>query len=250
MQIEALRGEINSRMTRRRVGTALICLETTHNRAGGAALPLDHMASVYELARDTGIPVHTDGARLFNAAVALKIGADRIASYTDSVCFCISKGLSAPVGAILAGTVPFIERARTFRKMVGGNLRKPGALAAAGIVALDRMVARLSQDHEMARQLAEGLSRIDDSLVDLKTVETNIVRVDLHASCRDADYWSTELKKRGVLVGIHGKAILRLVTHRHIDSDNVKDAIRAFEDMWEQGSGEKCERQTVARNQR
>lgn len=245
MNVEDLRSAINPRMSRNRLGTALICMETTHNRAGGAVLPLDHMAVVYQLAKDNNIPVHTDGARLFNAAVALGVGADRIAAYSDSVCFCISKGLSAPVGAILVGSASFIERARAFRKMVGGNMRKPGGLAAAGIVALEHMVARLSEDHRAARQLAEGLNRIEDSLIDPETVETNIVRVDVHASGHDADYWATEMKKRGVLVGIHGNTILRFVTHRHIHGDDVRDAIRVFEEIWSRVPDAKHDRQTV-----
>ena len=128
-------------------------------------LPLAHMKMVYDLARKYGIPVHTDGARFFNAAVALGVPAATIAQHTDSVCFCVSKGLSAPVGSVLCGSRAFIERARPFRRMVGGNLRQAGSIAAAGIVALEGMIDRLADDHATAKWLARGLHRVDPSLV-------------------------------------------------------------------------------------
>jgi threonine aldolase len=245
MDVQLLRSAMKPRRGPHQSGTALICMETTHNRAGGSVLPLDHMAAVYRLAKDNDIPVHTDGARLFNAAIALGVGAHRITAYTDSVCFCVSKGLSAPVGSILAGPASFIERARGFRKMVGGNLRKPGPLAAAGIIALEHMVPRLAEDHKTARQLAEGLNRIDHSLVGPETVETNIVRVEVDASGHDADYWSSEMEKRGILVAPYGDTALRFVTHRHITSDHVRDAIRAFGEIWDRVSVAKRSRKAI-----
>ena len=130
MDIDALREKIRP-MTRNNLGTTLVCMETSHNQAGGAVLPLAHMKAVHALAHENGVPVHTDGARLFNAAVALGVDASEIAQYTDSVGFCVSKGLSAPVGSVLCGTKAFIERARTFRRMVGGNMRQAGGLAEA-----------------------------------------------------------------------------------------------------------------------
>ena len=178
MDLGTLAETIGAQMKPNKLATALIEMETTHNGAGGTVLPLDHMAEVYALGRQHGIPVHTDGARLFNAAVALGVEAERIARYTDSVTFCVSKGLSAPVGSLLCGTQEFITRARSFRRMLGGNLRQAGMLAAAGIVALDSMVERLADDHRTAKQLADGLHRLAPSLVDPTGIATNIVRID------------------------------------------------------------------------
>jgi threonine aldolase len=218
--------------SRSSIGTVLICMETTHNAAGGAVLSLDHMSEIYRIAGENNIPVHTDGARLFNAAIALGVSAARIAQYSDSVCFCVSKGLSAPVGSLMAGPVDFIERARAFRRMVGGNMRQAGMLAAAGIVALERMVTRLAEDHANARAFADGLHRIDPRLVDPKVVETNIVRVDVGASGHDAVHWSARLHERGVLVSPAGASVLRFVTHRHINAGSVREAVGAFEEIW------------------
>ena len=156
----ALAETISAQMKPNKLATALIEMGTTHNGAGGTVLPLDHMARVCALGRQHGIPVHTDGARLFNAAVALGVPAELVARHTDSVTFCISKGLSAPIGSLLCGTNDFITRARSFRRMLGGNLRQAGMLAAAGIVALERMVERLADDHRTAKQLADGLHRL------------------------------------------------------------------------------------------
>ena len=193
MDVGVLAETISARMKPNKLATALIEMETTHNGAGGAVLPLDHMAEVYALGRQHGIPVHTDGARLFNAAVALGVPAERIARYTDSVTFCVSKGLSAPVGSLLCGTKEFIVRARGFRRMLGGNLRQAGMLAAAGIVALESMVERLADDHRTAQQLADGLHRVAPGLVDPTSIATNIVRVDTTVSGWPAETWSAAL---------------------------------------------------------
>lgn len=222
-------------MTRNNFGTALICMETTHNGAGGAVLPLAHMKMVYGLAQQYGIPVHTDGARLFNAAVALGIPASSIAQHTDSVCFCVSKGLSAPVGSVLCGTNAFIERARTFRRMVGGNMRQAGSIAAAGIVALETMIERLADDHATAKRLADGLQAIDASLIDPKAVETNIVRISVRASGRSAAQWSEDFRTRGIAVSPADSGSLRFVTHRHIDNSDVDVTIAACREIWKSG---------------
>ena len=215
---------------RDRAGTGLVHLETSHNQAGGAVLPLAHLASVRDLADRHGVPVHVDGARLFNAAVALGVEAAVIAQHADSVCFCLSKGLSAPAGSLLCGREDFIEMARGYRRMLGGGMRQVGALAAAGIVALEQMVERLADDHATARQLAEGLAAIDPSLVDPAKVETNIVRMDVSRSPMDAHAWATALASRGIRAGAYGDARqLRLVTHRHVDPvaiERVLDAVR------------------------
>jgi threonine aldolase len=219
-------------MTRNNFGTALICMENTHNGAGGAVLPLAHMQMVYELARRHGIPVHTDGARLFNAAVALGVSAAEIARHTDSVSFCVSKGLSAPIGSVLCGNREFIERARPFRRMVGGNMRQAGSIAAAGIVALETMIDRLKDDHATARRLAAGLHGVNATLVNPAEVETNIVRVSVRASGRNATQWAEEFAQRGIAVSPADSASLRFVTHRHIGNNDVDAAVSACTDIW------------------
>jgi threonine aldolase len=228
MALDRLADAISPGLSAHRLGTALICLETTHNDAGGAVLPLDHMAAVHALAQRHGVPVHTDGARLFNAAVALGVPAARIAQHTDTLCFCVSKGLSAPIGSVLVGSHGFIMQARAFRRMIGGNLRQAGGIAAAGIVGLESMVDRLADDHAAARRLAEGLHRIDPRLVARDRVETNIVQVDTAASGRDAAEWIAALEQEGVRAGAWSGSLLRLVTHRHIDAAAVERAIAAF----------------------
>jgi threonine aldolase len=227
MDIDALREKIRP-MTRNNLGTTLVCMETSHNQAGGAVLPLAHMKAVHALAHENGVPVHTDGARLFNAAVALGVDASEIAQYTDSVGFCVSKGLSAPVGSVLCGTKAFIERARTFRRMVGGNMRQAGSLAAAGIVALNTMVDRLKEDHANAKKLAAGLEKIDARFCRAADVETNLVRVDVSFTGRSAEQWSQLLAKHNIAVAPADSRSLRFVTHRHISASDVDSAVTAM----------------------
>ena len=231
MDVDALREAIRP-VTRHHMGTALVWMENTHNRAGGAVLPLSHMRTVYGLARENNVPVHLDGARIFNAAHALKTTPGDIAQYSDSVCFCVSKGLSAPVGSILCGSREFIERARAHRRMVGGNMRQAGPLAAAGIVALETMVNRLPEDHQSAKRLAEGFHRVDASLCDPADVETNLVRVDVTKSGKRAVQWSADLKTKGVMVAPAGPWTLRFVTHRHISAPDVDAAVNTFANLW------------------
>ena len=231
MDLDALREKVRPTQ-RNQMGTALIWMENSHNLAGGAALPLAHMAGVHGIARDNGVPVHVDGARLFNAAAALKTSAKEVSQHCDSVCFCVSKGLSAPVGSVLCGTTDFIERARGFRRMVGGNMRQAGPIAAAGIVALENMIERLPEDHRTAMRLATGLHKIDASIVDPALVETNLVRVSVRTSGRKGTEWSEQLKKRGVRVS-GGEWDLRFVTHRHIGDAEIDKAVAAFSEIWE-----------------
>jgi len=178
--------------------------------------------------------VHTDGARLFNAAAALGVSAAEIARNTDSVCFCVSKGLSAPVGSVLCGSSAFIERARPFRRMVGGNMRQAGSIAAAGIVALETMVDRLNDDHASAKKLAAGFYAINASLANPTDVETNIVRVNVRASKRSAAQWAEDFKLRGIAVSPADSMSLRFVTHRHISNADVDAAISACRAIWNQ----------------
>jgi threonine aldolase len=221
--------------SRQNFGTALICMETSHNRAGGAVLPLAHMASVYRMAREHGVSVHTDGARIFNAAVALRTDARVLAQHTDSICFCVSKGLSAPIGSLLCGDFSFIERARAFRRMVGGNMRQAGPLAAAGLVALNTMIERLEQDHVTAKRLAQALHQLDRTLCDPQQIETNIVKVDVPKDGGTAAEWSAALEKRGVRVSPCDRYALRFVTHRHIGTEDIDKAANVFASIVKRG---------------
>ena len=232
MDLEMVRELVTPALAPNRLATALICMETTHNDASGAVLPLDHMAAIHALGRESGVPVHTDGARLFNAAVKLGVPAGRIAAHTDSITFCISKGLSAPVGSVITGSRDFITGARAYRRMIGGNLRQGGVIAAAGIVALEAMVDRLAEDHRTAKRLAEGLHRLDASLADIGRTETNIVQVETKASGRTAADWVADLKAKGVLAGAWSKWVLRLVTHRHIGDGDVERTLAVFAELW------------------
>ena len=234
MDLEALAEALRPTL-RNQMGSALVWMENTHNRSGGAVLPLEHMRAVHTLAREHGVPVHLDGARIFNAAAALKTETRQVAQYADSVSFCVSKGLSAPVGSVLCGSGAFIERARAFRRMVGGNLRQAGPLAAAGIVALETMVDRLTEDHRTAKRLAEGLNRIDPSLADPGHVETNLVRAEVRKSGRRAAQWSSALKEKGILVSPCEAYSLRFVTHRHIGNAEVDASVSAFAQLWRDG---------------
>jgi threonine aldolase len=205
----------------------LVCLENTHNRAGGTVWPLAAIAAVAAEARHLGLAVHMDGARLFNAAVALGVPAARICAPLDSVMFCVSKGLAAPVGSLLCGRADFVARARRYRKLLGGGMRQAGVLAAAGIVALEQMVDRLAEDHANARRLAEGLAAVPGLRVDPGAVETNMVMVDLVAPAPAPAEVAAALRSRGVICGGEGRR-WRLVTHKDVDRAGVEQAIAAF----------------------
>jgi threonine aldolase len=205
--------------------TALVCLENTHNRCGGAALSIEDTAAVADVARRHGVAVHLDGARIFNAAIALGVPARDLAAPADSVTFCLSKGLSAPVGSLLCGSNGFIDRARRNRKMLGGGMRQAGILAAAGLVALDTMIERLAEDHENAAVLARGLSELPGIEIDPGTVQSNLVFFRLVDE--PAPSFSQRLKEAGILAGASGPRSIRMVTHhgierRHIDETLVR----------------------------
>lgn len=204
--------------------TGLICMENTHNRAGGAVIPLEKMQATYEMAVRHGIPVHLDGARLFNASVASGIDVKEYAARTDSVQFCLSKGLGAPVGSIIAGTEVFIEHARKWRKRLGGGLRQAGIIAAPGIVALREMVDRLAEDHENARVLASGLDEIDGLSVE-NNVDTNIVLVNTSGAGLTAEQFLERLKDAGVLAVPFGPNTVRFVTHFDVTRNEIVTAL-------------------------
>lgn len=205
--------------------TTLLCLENTHNRAGGTVTPVARMRELCAIAHRRGLKVHLDGARIFNAAIALGISVAEIASDCDSVMFCLSKGLGAPVGSVLVGRKDWIEAARKNRKMVGGGMRQAGVLAAAGIVALEKMVDRLAEDHENARRLATALAEIPGFRVDLETVQTNIVGVDVSGTGLGAPQVVEALRKRGVKCNAHGPARVRFVTHKDVTAADIEEAV-------------------------
>ncbi len=205
--------------------SALLCLENTHNRCGGAALTGAATAAAAAIAREAGLAVHLDGARIFNAAIATGEAAAELAASADSVCFCLSKGLGCPVGSLLCGPREFVERARRERKMLGGGMRQAGVLAAAGIHALECNVARLAEDHANARALAGGLARLGPFAVDAPA--TNIVVLRVRAGTRDG--WLTAFAAAGVRAVPFGEGRIRMVTHRDAGEAAVAEALRRLE---------------------
>ena len=201
--------------------TGMIAIENTHNKAGGAVVPLGNMRAIYELAQPHGIKVHLDGARLFNAAVAAGEPVSAFAGYTDTVQFCLSKGLGAPVGSIIAGSADFIKQARKWRKRLGGGMRQAGILAAPARVALRDHVTRLADDHRLARQLATGLDQMTGLSV-TNQVDTNIIMVDVSESGLSNEDWISGLRNKDILVGAMGPGLLRFVTHLDIHEDDIE----------------------------
>lgn len=195
--------------------TGLISLENTHNRAGGAVIPLSNMAALAAIGKKYSIPLHLDGARIFNAAWALGTTAKEIASYVDSVSFCLSKGLASPVGSVIVGEKDWIAKARKWRKRLGGGMRQAGVLAAAGIVALEQMIDRLPEDHALAKYLAEGLAKIAG--VSVVNPDTNIVLVNIEKTGWTATQLLNRLAKQGVLATDFGPYTIRFVTHKDVD---------------------------------
>jgi threonine aldolase len=208
--------------------TAVICLENTHNYCNGSALPASYTAEVAAIAHEAGAALHIDGARIFNAASALETTPKELAKDAESVTFCLSKGLSAPMGSVICGSGEFIARARKNRRMVGGGLRQAGVVAAAGIVALEEMVDRLADDHANARYLAEGLATIPGVVVDPSVVQTNILF--WHHSAIDTVRLNAELRQRGVLsTMVHGR--LRMLTHYGIERQDIDDALATIREV-------------------
>src|SRR5579885_3086156 len=199
-----------------RAQTGLIELENTHNMAGGTVTPPEITNHICEHAHQRGIPVHLDGARMFNAAAALGRPVEDVAGNVDSVMFCLSKGLGAPIGSMLVGSRKFIDQARSVRKALGGGMRQAGILAAAGLIALEEMPQRLSEDHANARFLAEHLAALPQVKLDLATVQSNIVIFTLKAEEKAGELVG-RLKHRGVLTGIVNRNAVRIVTHRDVD---------------------------------
>ncbi len=210
--------------------TTLVCLENTHNRCGGAVLTTEYTNEVCNLAHTHGLKVHLDGARIFNASVSLGIPVHTLTENVDSVSFCLSKGLSAPVGSLLCGSAAYIKKARKFRKMLGGGMRQAGIIAAAGITALETMVERLGEDHANARRFANGLAGISGLKLAQQETPSNIVLFDL-APELSADGFIGSLKEKGVLVGSRGGNLFRAVTNRMVSASDIDEALTALESV-------------------
>ncbi len=208
--------------------TGLVSLENTHNMAGGTVYPPETAEDICDRAHAAGLRAHLDGARIFNAAVALGRSVAELTRKFDSVMFCLSKGLGAPVGSMLVGSREFIEKARVYRKMFGGGMRQAGVLAAAGLVALEKSPTRLHEDHANARYLAEGLALIPGISVDPKKVQTNIVIFDVRGTGRTAAEVCGELSKRKVLAGPTGKYAIRMVAHCDVARAGMDRALAAL----------------------
>jgi threonine aldolase len=212
--------------------TKLIALENTHNRCGGTYQSVEYTHQVVDFAHQQGLRVHLDGARIFNAAVALGVEASDITGLVDSVTFCLSKGLAAPVGSVLCGSKEFIKTAHRMRKLLGGGMRQAGILAAAGIVALQQMVGRLEQDHAHAQKLADGLMTIAGVILSTETPATNMVFLNISDELQvPVEIIATKLKEQGVLAGISGKRGFRLVTHYGISSEDIDQTISIFQEV-------------------
>jgi threonine aldolase len=221
--------------------TGLVCIENTHNRHGGTCCTPEEIGAVAAVAHSAGVPVHLDGARLFNAAVALRRPARDFVREIDSVTFCVSKGLAAPVGSVICGSTEVIARARRVRKMLGGGMRQAGIIAAAGIVALERMVDRLAEDHANARALAEGLAKRPGLAVDLASVQTNIVifQVERGGTAAASAAATAELvagcAARKVKIHAIGPSSIRCVTHKDVDAEDIArtlDAVAEITRKW------------------
>lgn len=211
--------------------TTLVCVENTHNRSGGCILPLHNMKGVHEVAHGGGANVHLDGARVFNASVGLGVDVREITKWCDSVQFCLSKGLCAPMGSIVAGPRDYIAKVRKYRKMLGGGTRQVGIVAAAGIVALEKMVDRLAEDHANAKRLATGINKIPGLHVDMEVVQTNMVPVHTTGLGIDGPEFQKLMKSHGVWFNADLPYRVRLVTHHDVTTADIDEALERFAEV-------------------
>jgi len=208
----------------------LVCVENTHNRYGGRVIAPAQVKALSEAAHKHSLKLYMDGARIFNAAIALNVDVKEFTRHVDNLMFCLSKGLSCPVGSLVVGDRAFIERARKNRKILGGGMRQAGVIAAPGIVALEKMTGRLREDHENAKLLSEKISKVKGINIDLKDVQTNMVTFDLDPSI-DCDLFLLKLKQNGILALAQAKNRVRMVTHRGIERQDVEKAAGAIESI-------------------
>jgi threonine aldolase len=214
--------------------TTLVCIENTHNRSGGTIITPEQIRAISEVAKAHGLKLYMDGARIFNAAVAMGIDMKEFTKHVDNLMFCLSKGLSCPIGSIVVGSHEFIEKARKARKILGGGMRQAGIIAAPGIIALEKMVDRLREDHINARMLAEGLARIEGISVSLKAVQTNIVQMDVSGLGITANQFVSKLKEKGILALSMSKSIVRIVTHRGIEKKHIEKTLDVIKNIVEE----------------
>ena len=211
--------------------TGLICLENTHNRAGGTIFPIEEIKKISEFANARGLPLHLDGARLWNACIATGISLKEYCSLFDSVSLCFSKGLGAPVGSIVAGSEKFIKKAHFYRKAYGGGMRQAGILAAACLFAVENHFERLESDHENARQLAKILSEFPNVQIDMNTVQTNLVIADFKDTGKSAYELNDLLSENGLAAIAFGPTKIRFVTHLNVNSEDIAAAIPIFKKL-------------------
>lgn len=205
--------------------TSLICIENTHNRAGGTVYPIDEIKAISKVAKNNSLKLHLDGARIFNASVASGVSVKEYSSHVDSISFCFSKGLGAPVGSVLCGETDFIERAHKFRKILGGGMRQAGIIAAGAEFALNNNIDRLKDDHKNALRFAEEIAQLPYVVIDMESVQTNIV---IFNTTKDAAKLKKVLEGKGVLVTNDGKDKLRAVFHLDVSSEQTETAINEF----------------------
>lgn len=224
---DAIRDEENIHFPR----TSLICMENTHNKAGGKVISLEKMKEVYKVGQKHGIAVHLDGARIFNASTYLNVDVMEVAQYADSINVCLSKGLCAPVGSVLVGTPEFIDKARKNRKLLGGGMRQTGILAAAGLIALEEMPLRLQEDHDNAKALAQGLAEIPGIQIDANAVQTNIIRLDISGIGMNGNELALKLKDKGILMNGSKDGKIRWVTHVYVTKEDVKKVLKVINEI-------------------
>ena len=211
--------------------TSMVCVENTHNRAGGTIMKPGQLKDLSKVAKANDLKIHMDGARIFNAAVAMGVDVKEFTKHVDTLMFCLSKGLCCPVGSIVVGNSEFIDKARKARKILGGGMRQAGVIAAPGIVALETMIDRLADDHRNARTLSEGLAKIDGISLDLETVQTNIIYFDIGGLRISSEIFLAKLKQKGVLATNRDRSKIRMVTHKGIEREDVRKTLDVVEDI-------------------
>ncbi len=234
LTIEHIRSAIRDKHNVHYATTALVCLENTHNWAGGVVYPVAQVAQIREYVETQGLPLHLDGARLFNAAVAAGVPARAYGELFNSASVCLSKGLGAPMGSVIVGSQDFVNRARRYRKMFGGGLRQLGYMAACGLYALKHHIERLAEDHAHARQLALGLAELPGLALDLTSLQTNIVIFDVSNTGMTSQELADLLRREGILVSTFGLDRVRMVTHLHISAADVKTTLKQVQQVLSQ----------------